>query len=1031
MDLKKAIMEATDGGITIFEKLFPFFHPRKSFKYDETEKTPSCKGYIKDGIYYVKCYDPERAPKSEAANCIDWYMHLHGITDFGEAVRIIAADEGISDSDGTSKIPPPLKITTLDEKGTYTGLRVIKSTRKPTEMECRWLGRYVTPKHCDELKIKFVESYTFTKEDGTVLLFESSGQYPVFYFEPERKIYEPKNKEARYRYQATEQMPEASTTLWGLAEATRRLEAYKLAVIQQEEQEDEVTSVSVKEELEDMGIQAEEDNAEIKKMLKMISERPGPGGKKWKLNQVIVCCGCRDAVNVLSMGSIPVWMSSEGIIIPRDAMTELQEISHEQYYMADLDSTGQEQAHKNCLVYLDLRRVYLPESLKELKDLRGKPCKDITDWCKHNEPWAFKNLLTTASPYKFWISQWSRPKGSKGEWIGKHKISRTWLKHFIASNGFKKFNFDDGKGFIHIDGNRVKKVTQEDIKSWVNEWAKDRGFSREILDMISGSRDMGEAVLNELPECELEFNTTGPEHQIMVFNEVVWKITPEKITQHKQGHLDCYVWAHRTGLREHGQVLNPRIKSGAKFYPDLINKKNSREFDPYFSIDISTSSVEVHRSFTWFNFLINTCRIHWKDEVRAWAELHGHADKSLSELQKLYTGQKDYVPAITSKYLTDEQNTDQQKHLINRIYTLGYLMHRHKYRNMAWLVWCMDYKVEKLKDSKGRSGKSLIPQAFEHMKMISTENGRDFNLTKKNHIFGDVTTMTDLLVINDCHEYLDLGYFFNYITDNITVNPKNLQQRIIPFAKAPKTIVTSNFGPNKLDDSTMDRILFNLFSDWYHSEKDFGTEWKPSNETGFNLFDDWDPSEWNQFFNYMAQCCHAYMNLPKCQPPMSQILLRQNMREAGDTFFEFAEDTLLPFINPHFVPDEDNRNMNGLIDINDNPSSTQPKGAYIIKKEISKAFKEYSGGKETITTNKLTDKIKAWASAKGIQVNSPDMFTPDKNGKIRLIRKITENRLGANGPTTTQTSVECIYLYSNDPIESAPKDEFEQILDTI
>ena len=543
-------------------------------------------------------------------------------------------------------------------------------------------------------------------------------------------------------------------------------------------------------------------------------------------------------------------------------------------------------------------------------------------------------------------------------------------------------------------------MEQEEIKAWVNNWAQKRGFGRPILDMISGTRDLSETVLNELPEITLEFRNADHDHQLMVFDDQIWMITADNIKRLNQGSVSTYMWDHKIGLRESGQIIRPRMKAG-EFKPELFKIRDGKDMpNMFFEITNVDGKMDIdikNMDCQWFRFLINTCRMHWKDEANAWAKENGHEGKPLGEIQKLFV--KSVPLSITSPWLTDDQNLEQKTHLINRIYTMGYLMHRHKFRSKSWLVWCMDYKAESIADSKGRSGKSLIPQAFEHLKTFATENGRDYNLTKKNHIFADVTSLTDLLIINDCHSYLDLGFFFNYVTDNITVNPKNVAQRTIPFHAAGKMIVTSNFGPNHLDDSTQDRILFNLFGDWYHSEKDFGCDYRPSYDFEGNLFDDWDRLEWNRFLNFMAQCCMVYFNLPKCNPPMDQIIKRQNMRVAGDTFTEWANETLLPLVNaPMLKPSEgDDGGYGGLIhyDIH---------GGHIRRPEAMKQYLEYSSGKDKPTMNQFSKKVKAWAATIGVQVNPQHILgnSSDRNIKNILI-------------DGKHKAVECIFLYSEKP----------------
>jgi hypothetical protein len=959
MTLKDKILQSTNGGRDILCRLFPEFHENKQFKAEDDERTPSAKARFKNNVWEVCVFDPSRGKEASYQNAIDWYMHRNHITDFVDGMKALCAEYGIDTSNGNLFNQTEV----IDEKREHTGFRTNIITRAVKPEEAKVIGRFVDPAICKKFKIETVVSYDYTDRSGVTRRTYGTELNPHFLLGMEGKIYAPKSPDKRYRYMATRPLPESRDTVWGSD------------LILSEYEDDQLND-----------------------------------------QYIIICCGYRDAVNVASLGYEVVWMSAEGLAFPFAEMKKLQKLGATIVYCADLDRTGQDAAHSTCSIFLDVHRLYLPEWLKLKKDHRGNACKDVTDFIKNSGKnfesckSSFQILINNASPYRFWYSYETKD----GE---RTKISRTWLKRFVIANGFARYKFDDGKGYIHITGNTMKKVEQEDIKAWVNQWAASKGFGRAILDMISGTRDLSESVLNELPEVDPDVRTAGHDYQDIFFENEIWRITSDDIRVIKQGNVDTYVWNHKIGLRESGQVIAPKIKNDV-FRPNLKRKmiqdptdatKKIQAPDPYFKITKDAEGkyhIEIlNKAPQFFQFLINTCKVHWKDEVKIWAEKNNQQGE-LSELQRIYS-KTDH--GITSPYLTDEQNREQTEHLINRIYTMGYLMHRFKFRNRAFMVWCMDYKADSIKDSKGRSGKSIIPQAFEHLKTFATENGRDTNLTKKNHLFADVTSLTDILIINDVHNYLDLGYFYNYVTDNLSVNPKNVAQRTIPFAQAGKILVTSNFGPSMMDDSTLDRILFNLFADWYHSAKDFGSDWRPSDDFGGQMFEDWDNGQWNEYLNFMAQCCVVYFTMDKAQAPMSQIMKRHNMREAGDSFIEWANETLLQYVNAPIV-------MASQIHADDPTNDYLVHeevnvGTFIIRSKAKDLFEKYHGGQK-IQMNTFTRKLKSWAELKQISIN-PDHVMPTSGRMIKSVQIGDKKK-----------QEECIFLYSttieNNPLNEPP-----------
>lgn len=52
-----------------------------------------------------------------------------------------------------------------------------------------------------------------------------------------------------------------------------------------------------------------------------------------------------------------------------------------------------------------------------------------------------------------------------------------------------------------------------------------------------------------------------------------------------------------------------------------------------------------------------------------------------------------------------------------------------------------------------------------------------------NHVFEQVTQYTDMMLVDDCNKYLDLGLFYDNITSDMTVNPKNNHMFTIPLRR--------------------------------------------------------------------------------------------------------------------------------------------------------------------------------------------------------------------------------------------------------
>lgn len=309
---------------------------------------------------------------------------------------------------------------------------------------------------------------------------------------------------------------------------------------------------------------------------------------------------------------------------------------------------------------------------------------------------------------------------------------------------------------------------------------------------------------------------------------------------------------------------------------EVIQHKVSKKEAP-FNISFNKEENEYEISITnadsnFFRFLINASRIHWKAEyiIRAL----GSEDENRKYI-------KDNRWNIAGKRLEYEEAWEQKQHLINKIFSIGYLLHRYKDPGRPWCVFAMDNKITESGESHGRSGKSLCYRTIRYFMKSVTLNGRKPKLTKNPHIYDRVTEHTDYILVDDADQYLNFGFFFNALHGDMEVNPKNNQSYEIPFEHVPKFCITSNFTLRNIDPSTEGRILlYTVFSDYYHVRtegEDYAEDFTIRDDFDKNLFLDYNEDEWNDDFNFFASCLQFYLSVPretKINPPMDNVTKR-------------------------------------------------------------------------------------------------------------------------------------------------------------
>ena len=244
--------------------------------------------------------------------------------------------------------------------------------------------------------------------------------------------------------------------------------------------------------------------------------------------------------------------------------------------------------------------------------------------------------------------------------------------------------------------------------------------------------------------------------------------------------------------------------------------------------------------------------------------------------------------------LTEIEKKEQNLHLINKIYSLGYLATRYKDPDKPWAVWAMDARESDIGKSYGGSGKSLCYSSLKYINKTFDIPGRNSEKTKDKFIFDGVDEHTFTINVNDADQYLNFGFFFPYITDDLRVEVKNSSAFFVPFSKSAKFVFSSNFSLKNIDPSTKRRLLYTAFSDYYHEKDEDGTYediTSPGKEFGKKLFLDFTDEEWNKFYNFFASAIQTFMKIDnRIEPPMENIVRKNLKAEIGQNLFEWFND---------------------------------------------------------------------------------------------------------------------------------------------
>lgn len=854
------IFEKTNGGLDII--LSYYQEAKKAVEKNgakfsiRPEKTPSCTlRQLKDGVYVLTDFGDDSKPK----NGIHITMEQEGL-DFKEAIQYVGERFKIVGTSEKYKAPEALisdrpakpeeneKEWYFEVRDGFTELEVktilsknVIPYGKRTESGERPIDFEKVQKVFRKYNFYALKSYSIVK-NRKVTTITATDEYPIFMWDEAnfKKIYQPLSKDKGLRFMYYGKMDQ--DFLFGLSECRKAFTDLE----------------------EDVDPDQLDENGD-----------PLDKKKKKKLQSIIYCTGGSDAMNIaFGIGGFRdnahpfqvCWGNSETAKLTNKQFREMSKMATKVMQCPDLDQTGQKEGHRLALEYLDLHTIVLPPDLMKQKDRRGNNCKDVRDYLNHFNFYEFNKLVETALPYRFWEMEAKFDR--KGEYKGVGYVADpVQLYNFLQKNGFNQFETEgekSGNMFIHVTNNIVEETTGMKIKNWIHRYLQENYFEKDLRNIFYKSNLLAENSLTNLQVVNLDMDTFGPHHQYFFFSNKIIKVDNKEVLEFKPGQIAQNVWKEEV-IEHHFKIQTPHFKLTAR------DKKN-------FNIEI------LKKDNKFLNYLINTSRVHWRKELETSLE-------NLSEEEAADYREKHKFD-IAGPNLDTEDQGEQMQHLVNKMYSLGYLLHRYKNSSRPWAVFAMDNRVGDEGESNGGSGKSIAYNSLFRFMKSHYLGGRSPKLTDNAHIYEGITKHTYFVLVDDCHQYLNFHFFFDVITGKMKVNPKNTKQYTLDFHEVPKFAFTSNFTIRNIDSSAERRLLYTVFSDYYHHSKDgFYKEHRtPEDDFGKKIIDDdYTQEEWNDFYNFMIQCCQLYLEHQKIGPPMSNVEKRNLLGIMGEEFKEWAD----------------------------------------------------------------------------------------------------------------------------------------------
>lgn len=576
------------------------------------------------------------------------------------------------------------------------------------------------------------------------------------------------------------------------------------------------------------------------------------------------------------------------------------------------------------------------ERLKDLKEFRiGKLLRRFDD----------DGTLCLAQPLLEGEEFWDRLETETRDGNTKVSLSFNYYKalQFLQHRGFYQVKMKSGvEEFAQIENKIITKVRYLDIRNYMTAFVKEIK-KIDVLNMLyrGGPQYLGPEKLSNLEVVDPIIERSTKLSQRLYFKDRVWDITPEGILEKPYSQLTNFVWADK--IINFAPSLLPEFIEVQKIGQEVIKRLNLQiEPETEFMVEFSRDAEKCD----FFQFLRNTSNFYWRK---------------------------------TTEEITDEEKIECNRHFLNKLTALGYLMHDYKNESELKAVIVMDGKISEVGTSNGRSGKSLMIKALEHVIPQLYIPAKSKKLTEDQFIWGEVTEKIKNIFLDDVRANIDFEFFFPLITGKLKVNPKGALPFTLSEENTPKLAITTNHAINGEGSSFKDRQALVAFSDFYNDRH------KPINDFGKNFFSEWDNDEWNLFYNLMANCLLLYFRCLKFRwdepdrgiivPPMENLEKRRLRQYMGEMFLTWAD--------AYFAKDNRNKRL-GRKELFDTFCEFDPNARKYYTStrfgNVMKAYCEYSG----LHLNPQKSNEDGWMFPDYIKVHPDRTFigTMDKSGGI-------------------------------------------------
>ena len=127
-------------------------------------------------------------------------------------------------------------------------------------------------------------------------------------------------------------------------------------------------------------------------------------------------------------------------------------------------------------------------------------------------------------------------------------------------------------------------------------------------------------------------------------------------------------------------------------------------------------------------------------------------------------------------------------------------------------------------------------------------------------VYSDVTSETRLIVVNDVRPTFSFDRLFNIITDDLQVEGKFTNKKVIPKEKSPEIALSTNEVLSGVGGSYERRQHIVEFGNFWNRANKLKQQPSDKQHLGKMLFEgrNWNDDDWNQFYNFGFRCIQEF-----------------------------------------------------------------------------------------------------------------------------------------------------------------------------